>query len=553
MFKRAAASLAIAFGACGLLAGSGLAQTASHMGGTLRLVAPSSEGTIDPQINYTLMNWQVYYIAYDGLVTFAKTSGTKSNDIVADLAEAVPKPQDGGKTYVFKLRPGIEFSNGKPVTPDDVVATFERLFKVSNPNAGTWYNVIIGGDACLKTPATCALKDGVVADDKAGTVTFHLTHPSAEFLDQLAVPFGVILPADTPAHDLGTEAPPGTGPYMIASYQPNKEMKLVRNPHFKQWSEEAQPNGYVDEIDFNFGLTAEAETTAVENDQADWMFSPVPTDRLGEVGTRFAKQVHIDPLFAFYYVAMNTRLAPFDSIDVRRAVNYGVDRKATVDFWGGPRLAQPTCQILPPDFPGYEPYCPWTTKPGKVWVGPDMAKAKALMQKAGAVGKDVTLIVPDRDPDRQIGTYLQSYLNQLGFHASLKPISANIEFTYIQNTKNNVQISLTDWYQDYPAPSDFLNVMFSCANFHPGSDASINISGFCDHNIDDQMNQALTTQLTDPESAYQMWAKIDREVTDAAPVAPLFTPKKLDFVSSRVGNFTYSYQIQLIFSKVWVK
>jgi peptide/nickel transport system substrate-binding protein len=67
------------------------------------------------------------------------------------------------------------------------------------------------------------------------------------------------------------------------------------------------------------------------------------------------------------------------------------------------------------------------------------------------------------------------------------------------------------------------------------------------------MNQALTTQLTDPESAYQMWAKIDREVTDAAPVAPLFTPKKLDFVSSRVGNFTYSYQIQLIFSKVWVK
>jgi peptide/nickel transport system substrate-binding protein len=552
MFKRAAISLAMAFGVCGLLTGTAFAQ-ADHMGGTLRLVAPSSEGTIDPQINYTVMNWQINYIVYDGLIAFAKTSGTKSNDIVADLAESVPKPQDGGKTYVFKLRPGIEFSNGKPVTPDDVVATFERLFKVSNPNAGTWYNVIVGGDGCLKTPATCSLKDGVVADDKAGTVTFHLAYPDAEFLYQLAVPFGDILPADTPPHDLGTQAPPGTGPYMIVSYQPNHEMKLVRNPHFKQWSAEAQPNGYVNEIDYSFGLTAEAETTAVANGQADWMFASVPTDRLGEVGTRYAKQAHINPLFAFYYVAMNTRLAPFDNIDVRRAVNYGLDRKATVNFWGGPRLAQPTCQILPPNFPGHQFYCPWTTKPGKQWAGPDMAKAKELMQKAGAVGKDVTLIVQDRDPEREIGTYLQSYLNQVGFHASLKPISANIEFTYIQNTKNNVQISLTDWYEDYPAPSDFLNVLFSCANFHPGSDASPNISGFCDHKIDAQMNQALTTQITDPESAYQMWAKIDQQVTDAAPVAPLFNPKKLDFVSQRLGNFTFSYQIQLIFSKVWVQ
>ncbi len=527
---------------------------AAHQGGTLRLVSNASEGTIDPQISYVVQFWQVFFVVYDGLVGFAKAGGEASNDIVADLAQAVPKPDDGGKTYVFKLRDGITFSNGQPVTPHDVVASFQRLFKVSNPNAGTWYNVIVGADACLKTPATCTLDGGVVADDKARTVTFHLTHPDAEFMDKLAVPFGAILPANTPAQDLGTKPAPSTGPYMIASYDPNQQMKLVRNPHFKQWSGEAQPQGYVDEIDYDYGLDDEAEVTAIENGQADFMFNDLPADRLGEVGSRYASQVHINPQFAFFYLAMNVNLAPFDNPKARAAVNFAVDRRAIVNLHGGPRLGTPTCQILPPNFPGYEPYCPWTKNPGATWTSPDVARAKQLMQESGIKpGTPITLITTDRAVERAIGTYVQSVLRDLGFDASTKALSANIQFTYIQNTNNKVQISLTDWFQDYPAPSDFLNVLFSCANFHPGSDASINISGFCDKGIDAQMQQALATAVTDKMAANKMWAKIDQKVTDTAAVAPLFTPKHVDFVSKRLGNYIWSDQFRMIFSKVWVQ
>ena len=78
-------------------------------------------------------------------------------------------------------------------------------------------------------------------------------------------------------------------------------------------------------------------------------------------------------------------------------------------------------------------------------------------------------------------------LNDLGYKASVKPISSNIQFTYIQNTNNKVQISISQWYQDYPAASDFLNVLLSCDSFHPGSDASINISGMCDKDLDARM------------------------------------------------------------------
>jgi peptide/nickel transport system substrate-binding protein len=545
----------LAAGALALGMGTVSAEAAGpHQGGTLRLVSNASEGTIDPQINYTSQFWQVFFVTYDGLVGFAKSGGETSNDVVADLAVAVPKPEDGGKTYVFKLRPGIAFSNGQAVTPGDVVASFQRLFKVANPNAGTWYNVLVGADACLKTPASCTLDGGVTADDKAGTVTFHLTQPDAEFLYKLAVPFGAVLPAGTPAQDLGTKPAPGTGPYMIASYDPNRQMRLVRNPHFKQWSEDAQPAGYADEIDYDYGLDDEAAVTAVENGQADWMFDQPPADRLGEIGSRYAGQVHISPLFAFYFVAMNVNMAPFDNEKVRQAVNLAVDRKAAVNLFGGPRLAAASCQILPPGFPGYQPYCPFTKDPGTAWTAPDMAKAKQLMQDSGVKpGQQVTLIVNDRAADRSIGTYLQSVLRELGFDAAVKAISPNIQFTYIQNTNNKVQISLTDWFQDYPAPSDFLYVLFSCANFHPGSDASINISGFCDKGIDAQMREALGTAVTDQAAANTMWAKIDQEVTDHAPVASLFTPKHVDFIAKRVGGYTYSDQFHMIFSKVWVQ
>ncbi len=546
--------------AVALLAATGLAalsapaaQAADHMGGTLRLTGAAAAGTIDPQINYTSQFWSVFFVTNDGLVAFKHVSGAASNDIVPDLATSVPAPQDGGKTYVFTLRKGVKFSNGKEVTPEDVVGTFQRIFKVSNPNAGSWYNVIVGADACLKTPATCTLAGGVVADDAANTVTFHLTQPDSEFFYKLATPFGDIVPADTAAKDLGTVAAPATGPYMITSYDPQKNMVLKRNPYFKEWSKDAQPSGYVDEIDYTFGPKPEDEVTAIENGQQDWMFDSPPSDRLPEMASKYAGQIHINPLFAIYYAPMNVNIAPFNNKDARLAVNYAVNRKSAVNIYGGPRLAVPNCQVLPPGFPGYKAYCPYTKAPGSKWSAPDMVKAKALMQKSGQIGQPVTVIADDQNVDPALGTYLVSVLNQLGFKATLKVISANIQFTYIQNTKNNVQISISQWYQDYPAASDFINVLLSCGSFHPGSDASINISGFCDKGIDADINKNLITAVTDQKAANAEWAKLDHELTDQAPWATLFTPKQLDFVSGRLKNFTFSEQFHMIYSQVWVQ
>ena len=439
------------------------------------------------------------------------------------------------------------------MTPSDVVASFQRIFKVNSPTSGSFYNNIVGADACLADGASCTLEGGVEGDDAAGTVTFHLMAPDSEFFDKIAVPHASILPADTPAEDAGTVAIPGTGAYVVASYDPNDKLVLTRNPEFTEWSVDAQPDGYPDEIVYRFGMTEEASVNAIQNGQIDWMFDTPPADRLVELGTKYASQVHVSPLAAFWYAPMNTNLAPFDDVRVRQAVNYAIDRDSLVGLFGGDVLAQPVCQILPPDFPGHVDNCIYTQDSGPEWSAPDMEKAKALVAESGTAGQKVAVIVEDTATSRAIGTYLQSVLADLGYDATVKAISPNIQFTYIQNTDNKVQISVSQWYMDYPAASNFLNVLLSCASFTPGSDSSINIAGYCNTDIDAKMKAAMAQSITDPEGANAEWAKIDAAFMAEAPMAPLFTPKNVDFTSARLGNFIFSNQFRMVIDQAWVK
>jgi peptide/nickel transport system substrate-binding protein len=271
------------------------------------------------------------------------------------------------------------------------------------------------------------------------------------------------------------------------------------------------------------------------------------------MGTKYAPQVKIETLTAFWYLPMNTNLPPFNNLKARQAVNYAIDRNAAVKIIGGPKLATPSCQVLPPGFPGHQDYCPYTRNPPKTWSAPDLAKAKQLVKESGTAGQKVAVVTSDDEVNKAMGVYIQSILNQLGYKASVKPISNNIFFTYAQNTKNKVQINVQQWYQDYPAASDFLYILFGCESFHPGSDSSINIAGFCNKGINAQMHKALKLAVTNEPAANALWSTIDKSVTDQSPMATLFTPKHIDFVSKRVGNFVFSKQFYWLVDQSWVQ
>jgi len=533
--------------------GVAAAYQPQHAGGDLHLLAKSAGGSLDPKVNYTLQYWQLFQAMYDGLLAFKKVDGDASFTVVPDLAEALPTVSADGLSYTFTLRKGVKFSTGAEVTVDDVAASFKRIFEVDSPTAGTFYNGIVGAANCLTDKATCDLSQGVVVDPATNEIVIHLVAPDPELSYKLAVPHAAINLAGSPTSDAGNVPIPTTGPYMVASYDPNTALKMVRNPAFAEWSHDAQPKGYPDTISETFGLTVEAAVTAVQNGQADWIFDPPPADRLNEIGTKYAAQAHVNPLTAFWYLAMNTHLAPFDNVKVRQALNLAVDRDAAVKLYGGTQLAQPVCTVLPPGFPGHVDDCQYTKGGGTTWKAPDLAKAKALIAESGTAGMEVGITTTDDEVNKAIGEYVQSLLTELGYKATLKPISGNIQFTYIQNTNNDVQLSLTSWYQDYPAASDFLNVLLSCASYTPGSDSSINISGFCDKDVDAQMQTALTTEQTDPDKANTQWAAVDKAVMTQAPLVPLFTPKLIDFTSKRVGNYQFSRQFYMLVIQLWVK
>jgi peptide/nickel transport system substrate-binding protein len=530
-------------------------STAGAKGGTLITRANAAPaGSPDPQVNYTLQEWQFLLITHDGLVAFKRVGGPEGTKLVPDLATSIPKPTNNGKVWKFTLRSGIKFSNGKTLTGNDVKATFERLFKIGNsPNAGSWYNAIQGGDACVKTPKTCDLSEGVQVN--GNTVTFRLARGNPEFLDQLAMPFTYILPADTPIKNLNIP-PAGTGPYKWVEYSPQKQMRIVRNPYFKEWSKDAQPEGLPDEIVQKFGLSVEAEVTQVENGTTDWIANAdsIPSDRLNEISTKYPKQVHINPLVATWYFAFNTRIPPFNNLKARQAVNYATDRKALIKIYGGPQLAVPTCQVLPPNFPGYKPYCPYTVNPGSgKWTGPDLAKAKQLVEASGTKGAAVKVNTDTTDVDKGYGLYFIGLLNKLGYKATPQFLSNDIQYPFIQNSKNKVQFAFSDWFADYPAASDFLQILLGCGSFHPNSNSSPNIAEFCHKGIQAKMDHAGLLGLTDPNAANDLWAQVDKEMTDQAPWVAMFNPKLLDFTSARVKGFTFSPQWYFLLDQASVK
>lgn len=527
-------------------------DAAAHRGGTLRLVASSSAGTLDPQINYSGQYINLFANVYDGLTTFRKATGPSGTEVVADLAEAIPTPTDNGLSYTFILRDGLRFSNGQPVTVADVAASFRRIFRVGSPTAGAFYGAIKGADACLAQPAHCTLQDGLSIDPARRSITFHLQHPDAEFMQKLAFTHAVILPASSPDHDTGTTPLPGTGPYRLADYAPATHLTLERNPYFHLWNPQAQPEGFPDRISYTFGIPDETAVTAVENGQYDWMADPIPMDRLGELGSHYIAQTHVMPHPSILFLTMNMHEPPFDSLLVRQAVNYALDRRALVILNGGPGTTRPLCGLVPSFLPPGSGPCLYTTGTGERWRAPNLQKARQLVHDSGTWGQKVTLITANTSVAMAMGNWVRDMLEALGYKATLHPLASNVAFSYIQNTDNHMQIALAGWSADYPSPSNFLDALLGCENFHPHSDSSINSPGFCDATAQRLMDQAKTDVSLTPQERNALWGQAQQRIMELAPMAPVIEKDNVVLTSPRLQNFFYTPVNQLLFSQVWL-
>jgi len=344
---------------------------------------------------------------------------------------------------------------------------------------------------------------------------------------------------------------------MWKSYNPNTEAVLVRNPYFKVWNAAAQPAGYPNEIIEKYGQLVSNEVTAVENGTANEVFDgdSIPSDQLTTLNSpQYQSQVHVNTLTADFYMALNTARPPFNNQLAREAINYAANRTAYVKIYGGPSLAVPACQILPPNFPSYTPFCPYTSGSQTVWSGANVAKAKQLVQQSHTAGMKVVVNSTTDQVGKALAEQMVADLNSIGYKASTQLLNGSVQYPFVQNSANNTKwnVAYSGWYQDYPAPSDFLNVLLGCGSIHKNSDASPNIAEFCDHSIQSQMDQAESVAATNPSQAASLWTTVDHEVTQQAPWVDMYNPKQIDFLSKNVHGYQWSPQWYILIDQLWL-
>jgi YVTN family beta-propeller protein len=530
----------------------------SHRGGTLELIGDHAPDSIDPAVSYDAVSWYSLILIYDGLVGFKRVGGSDGGTLVPDLAESLPTPTDGGLTYRFTLRPGIRYSTGAPVRAADFRLALQRGFEIANTPVPLLYDVLAGATSCRPGHPPCDLTGAIETDDGAGTVTFHLAHPDSAFLYKLALPFAAAVPSGTASKAVTTDPIPGTGPYVISSYRLGRDLVLERNPHFREWSPAAQPEGFPDVIHWRFGPTPGQAVDAVESGAADWYSDNPPSDRIQEVVTRFAGQAHTFPRAATHYWAMNTRVPPFDDIRVRRAVNYATDREQLLETYGQ-RGARITCQDLPPNFQGYVPYCPYTVDsgPGGQWTAPDVGKARELLREAKAPHTHVTVWITDDYGPVLVAQarYFAGLLTRLGFPSSVHVVGDAVRYSdLVYTSPSRIQFAFSGWLADYAAASDFIATQFTCGSIRrnaPG--ANLNTAQLCDRDLDRRVSAAEAAEARDPELAGRLWAAADRAVVDLAPAVFVATPSALELVSARVGNYQRNPEFGILLDQVWVR
>jgi ABC-type transport system substrate-binding protein/DNA-binding SARP family transcriptional activator len=533
---------------------AGAASLAVHRGGTLTSALFSGgPTTIDPAASTStnLFPPLLFGLTNDGLVTLNHASGRDGARLVPDLALAMPAPADGGRTYTFHLRPGLRYSTGAVVKPTDVTHSFERLFRIGSSGAD-FYTVIAGTSQCARAPAACELSHGVVADDHANTVTFHLARPDPDFLYKLTLTYADVLPASTA--DRQARVPlPATGPYMLSSYVPGRTLHMVRNPHFHEWSAAAQPDGYPDEIVFTMGRSDAQATAAVAAGKLDFLGGLGFPNAAASFRSHYPTQVHIRPQAGTSALALNVTAPPFDDVRVRQALNLALDRNRIVQAVARPVAATPTCQILPPGLPGYRRYCPYTKDPradGR-YQGPDLAKARRLVAASGTKGMTVH-VWDDFSVGLEEARLTVTALRQLGYRASLRQLPDSTYFTYTNDSRNHAQVIDGGWGADYPSANNFLGRL-TCRCYVPADGvANTDASDFCDPAYDIQVARAAALQETDLLAADALWARLDHRLTDLAIWLPTVTPNETDLLSSRVRNYQYHPIWGALIDQLWL-
>jgi oligopeptide transport system substrate-binding protein len=467
-------------------------------GGTLMIWEEQRMRMLDPHVAYDVLSGVGVEMLFDSLYKYDLESR-----MLPAIAESLPVIAEDGRTFTVRLRHGVRFHNGREVTAQDVVWSFERMLSPELASPGAPYFRALEGFEAYQQKRTAHVS-GVRALDSY-TVEFRLIRPDQSFAHALAMRFAAPVPKEE-VHARGVEfrrRPVGTGPFRLASWDRGVRLVFERNPTYYQ---RALP--YLDRVVFEEGLKRDSAFLRFRNGEMDLMPRMTPADvHLLKTTPAWRPHMEMLPRADIYALFMNVELAPFDNVHLRRAVAFALDRER----WARARNynIRPAGQIVPPRMMGHDPNLPHLQRF-------DLERARAEMRLAGhpdGLAEPVTLWTSDSPASRAYGELAQADLAKIGIALRLKPVSFPV---YLEETgkPRTAQMVSGGWNLDFPDPSNVLSLVSSASK--AASDSS-NRSFYSHPDLDALLERALVER--DPQRRAAMYREANDFVADQAPWA----------------------------------
>jgi peptide/nickel transport system substrate-binding protein len=390
-------------------------------GGVLTYMIPAdAPPSFDGHREGTFATLQAVAPFYSVLIRINPENPSSTTDFVCDLCTAIPQPTDGGTTYTFKIRDGVKWHDGSPLTAADVAASWEHIVDppkgVLSPRQ-SWYEMV----------------DKIEAPDPT-TVVFHLQFATNAFLPALADPFTFIYKKEILEKDPRwyENNVLGSGPFKFQEYQTGQSIKGVRNPDYYR---KGLP--YLDGYTGIFADKQAVRVEAIRSDRAAIEFRGLPPaarDELkGALGDKL--EVQESDWNCGSLVLPNHKHKPFDDARVRRALSLAIDR-----WHGAPALSKiaNVRTVAGIVFPGSPLAASKEELEQIAGFWPDIEKSRAearrLLKEAGAEGLSFELLNRGVDqPYKYVGIWLIDEWSKIGLHVTQRVLPTGPELDALRS------------------------------------------------------------------------------------------------------------------------
>ncbi|MDG4861469.1 ABC transporter substrate-binding protein [Streptomyces sp. T-3] len=524
---------------------TGVVNESTKKGGTVTYAMADVPESFDPGNTYYAFMYNFSRLYARPLMTYKPAPGEKGNEIVPDLAAEPGKMSNGGKTWTYKIREGLKYSDGTPITSKDVKYAVERsnfardvlslgpnyfqtLLEDKDKYKGPYKDKSEKGLSSIKTP-----------DDT--TIEFNLNKPFMDFDYLVTAPQTAPVPK---AKDKGqdyTKSVVSSGSYKFENYDEGKQVTLVRN---ENWDAKSDPlrKQYPEKIVLNLKV---AQTTI---DQ-DLMAGKIHGDLKGagvDPGTQ-AKLIKAGKQDAntdntlggrLSYMAINTKVAPFDKLECRKAVQFAVDKASVQLAMGGPIRGDIATTVLPTDIKGYEKHDLYATEGNKG----DVAKAKDQLKACGE--KKISTYISarsERKAEVDGATAIIAALKKVGIEAKLKQYPGGKYFSDFAGNpkfteKENIGLIMMQWGSDWPSGYGYLNQILNGKAISQSGNTNL-------AQLDDkEINGLLDGAISNPDEAQRTkaYTEVDKKTMETATIVPLTYFKVLLYRNPAATNVTSS-------------